>query len=161
MGLLGVHDGRKQDYDNMKSSKKTKGLERLEQAIEFEKLKAEAEVATHRKPHKIGISDREPELELGRRLQEAREVAKLTQDELSERTKLADSEGKGISRAVLSLYEVGKNRPSPRELRMLCETPGNVPRNRPGYPSSLLSTVLQTHSQLSRIHRPGNPETEL
>ena len=114
----------------MKNSKKPKGHERQEQAIAFEELKAKAEFgdhqaaedAVHRKPPKIGISDLEPELELGHRLQEVREAAKLTQGELSERTKLADSEGKGISRAVLSLYEVGKNRPSPRELRMLCES---------------------------------------
>lgn len=69
----------------------------------------------------FGISKREPELGLGERLQTARESKRLTQGELAELTKLADPEETGISRAVISMYEVGKNRPSPRELRILCE----------------------------------------
>ncbi len=113
----------------MADSKKTKPSGWKKQAEELEKLRAEAEfvdreadeTAIHTPPRDAGISNEEPELELGRRLQEAREAARLTQGELAERTKQADSEGKGISRAVLSLYEIGKNRPSPRELRMLCE----------------------------------------
>lgn len=95
-------------------------FDRLAEQAEFLDRQA-AEDAIHRKPPMIGISDLEPELELGRRIQEAREGVKLTQGELAELTKLADSESKGISRAVLSFYETGKSRPSPRELRILCE----------------------------------------
>lgn len=113
----------------MSDDKKTSVRGRKKQAVELELLRAEAEFmdrqdaeyAIHSRPPKIGISDQEPELELGHRLQEAREAAKLTQGEVAELTKHADSEGKGLSRAVISLYEIGKNRPSPRELRMLCE----------------------------------------
>ena len=96
-------------------------LARLKDQAEYLDRQA-AEDILHRKHPTIGISDQEPELELGQRLQEAREAAKLTQGELAELTKQADSEGKGISRPVLSFYETGKSRPSPRELRMLCES---------------------------------------
>lgn len=100
--------------------KAAEALEKLRTEAEFVDRET-AEAIIHVTPDGPGISKEEPELELGRRLQEAREAARLTQGELAERTKQADSEGKGISRAVLSLYEIGKNRPSPRELRMLCE----------------------------------------
>lgn len=111
-------------------TKKPKGKTKRQHDAELEALASQAEFldrqtaedAIHRKKPKIGISDLEPELELGSRLQEAREAAKLTQGEVAELTKQADSEGKGISRAVLSFYETGKSRPSPRELRMLCES---------------------------------------
>ena len=69
----------------------------------------------------VGFSVGEPERELGHRLQDARRQAGLTQGELSERTKLADASGEGIARAVISRYESGVNRPSPRELRIICE----------------------------------------
>lgn len=113
----------------MSDDKKTSVRGRKKQADEFEKLRAEAEFmdrqdaenAIHSPHGEAGISKEEPEQELGRRLQEAREAARLTQGELAERTQQTDSEGKGISRAVLSFYETGKSRPSPRELRMLCE----------------------------------------
>lgn len=111
-------------------TKKPKGKTKRQHAAGLEALASEAEFldrqsaedSIYRRPLTIGISDQEPELELGRRLQEAREAVKLTQGELAELTKQADSEGKGISRAVLSFYETGKSRPSPRELRMLCES---------------------------------------
>ena len=112
---------------DIKKTKKPRGKTRRQKDAEELAAQAEfldrqgAEEAVHRRPPKVGISDLEPELELGRRLQEAREGAKMTQGEVAELTKQADSEGKGISRAVLSLYENGRNRPSPRELRMLCE----------------------------------------
>lgn len=111
-------------------TKKSKVKTKRQQDVELEALASQAELldreiaedVIHRKHPPIGISDQEPELELGQRLQEAREASKLTQGELAELTKQADSEGKGISRAVLSFYETGKSRPSPRELRMLCES---------------------------------------
>lgn len=69
----------------------------------------------------FGVDNSEPEFELGNRLQAAREAARLTQGELSERTRLADRQGDGLSRAVISLYERGVNKPGPHEIRLLCE----------------------------------------
>lgn len=62
-----------------------------------------------------------PEDDLGQRIQENRKAKNLTQGELADLTRSLDSEEKGISRAVLSLYESGTNRPAPREIRLLCE----------------------------------------
>lgn len=62
-----------------------------------------------------------PEDDLGARIQDTRKSKNLTQGDLANLTKSLDSEEKGISRAVLSLYESGTNRPSPREIRLLCE----------------------------------------
>ncbi|WP_116749086.1 helix-turn-helix transcriptional regulator [Acidovorax sp. 99] len=62
-----------------------------------------------------------PEDDLGQRIQENRKAKNLTQGDLADLTRSLDSEDKGISRAVLSLYESGTNRPSPREIRLLCE----------------------------------------
>ncbi|TCP00944.1 helix-turn-helix protein [Rubrivivax gelatinosus] len=45
----------------------------------------------------------------------------MTQGELAELTRSLDPDEKGVSRAVISLYEAGTNRPSPREIRLLCE----------------------------------------
>lgn len=64
----------------------------------------------------------EPELELGARLAKLREAMDWSQEQLSQATKLNDATGAGISRAVISMYERGKNRPSTRELRILCDT---------------------------------------
>ncbi|KRH99221.1 hypothetical protein AO057_07115 [Curvibacter sp. PAE-UM] len=64
----------------------------------------------------------EPELELGTRLAKLRERMGWSQEQLSQATKLHDTTGAGISRAVISMYERGKNRPSTRELRILCDT---------------------------------------
>lgn len=46
---------------------------------------------------------------------------RMTQGELATLTASLDAEEKGLSRAVISLYESGKNRPSPKEIRLLCE----------------------------------------
>lgn len=118
--------------DNLKSKQKPKQkvakqlsknaiaeLDKLAKEAEFLD-REDAEARIHDRP-KLGISSDEPELELGRRIQEAREAARLTQGELAELTKQADPEGNGISRSVISFYEIGKSRPSPRELRMLSE----------------------------------------
>lgn len=107
-----------------RKTKKAKGKpEALDALIEEAKFldRERIEDALHNPASPPGISRDEPENELGTRLKEAREAIRLTQGELAEKTRLADSEGKGISRAVLSFYETGKNRPSPREIRMLCE----------------------------------------
>lgn len=64
----------------------------------------------------------EPELELGVRLAKLREKAEWSQEQLSQATKAHDATGVGISRAVISMYERGRNRPSTRELRILCDT---------------------------------------
>ncbi|MEK8087004.1 helix-turn-helix transcriptional regulator [Aquabacterium sp. A3] len=72
-------------------------------------------------PVQPGRFNEKPEEELGARIQAAREDKRLTQGELADLTKGLDPENKGISRAVVSLYEAGTNRPSPRELRLLCE----------------------------------------
>lgn len=113
--------------DNIKTKKpkakkpaQREKLEALAEEAEFVQRQHD-EDAIHRSELKVGISNEEPELDLGDRIREAREAARLTQSELAELTKQADSEQKGVSRAVLSFYETGKSRPSPRELRMLCE----------------------------------------
>lgn len=64
----------------------------------------------------------EPEKEFASRLKQLREYAELSQEELSQRTKLHDPGGEGLSRPVISMYERGKNRPGMRELRILCDT---------------------------------------
>ncbi|WP_211445208.1 helix-turn-helix domain-containing protein [Collimonas humicola] len=53
----------------------------------------------------FGVDTSEPEQELGQRLQFSREAKGLTQGQLSDLTKRADKDGKGVSRAVISLYE--------------------------------------------------------
>lgn len=59
---------------------------------------------------------------IGRRLVEAREGLGLSQQSLHARTKVHDAEGKGVSRAALSLYETGVNKPGARETIILCNT---------------------------------------
>lgn len=68
-----------------------------------------------------------PEDELGERVRYCRMSKGLTQTQLSELTKSLDAGEKGISRAVLSLYEAGTNRPSPKEIRLLCEALNTTP----------------------------------
>lgn len=95
-------------------------LQKIAEEAEFlEKEAAEALLFAPQK--RLGVLPGEPELELGQRLQHAREAKKLTQGQLAELTKRADKDGKGLSRTVVSLYELGTNRPGPREIRMLCE----------------------------------------
>lgn len=60
-------------------------------------------------------------VEIGKRLAEARTGLGLSQQAVHTRSKLHDSDGMGVSRAVLSLYERGVNKPGARELRILCE----------------------------------------
>lgn len=69
----------------------------------------------------VGISNDEPENKLGQRLEYQRRVQSLTQEQLATLTKQADKDGKGLSRGVISLYELGINRPGVKEIRLLCE----------------------------------------
>jgi transcriptional regulator with XRE-family HTH domain len=95
-------------------------LERLAAKTDFNDRQV-AEENLHAGSRQPGRLLAPPERELGARLREIRESKFLTQGELANLTKSLDSEEKGISRAVVSLYEKGTNRPSPTELRMLCE----------------------------------------
>jgi len=69
----------------------------------------------------LGFLHTEPENELGKRIEYERRANRLTQGQLAAKTALADKDGKGLSRGVLSLYELGINRPGPKEIRLLCE----------------------------------------
>ncbi|HEU0234313.1 MAG TPA: helix-turn-helix transcriptional regulator [Gallionella sp.] len=69
----------------------------------------------------LGVSTSEPESELGKRLEYQRQAKGFTQDQLATLTKQADKDGKGLSRGVISLYELGINRPGIKEIRLLCE----------------------------------------
>lgn len=103
-----------------KESKAEEAWRELEAQAEFGD-KSAAEERLQGPPRRLGILESEPEQELGERIQRAREAKGLTQGQLAELTKRADKDGKGLSRAVISLYEAGTNRPGPRELRLLCE----------------------------------------
>lgn len=116
-----------------------------------------AEDRANTTPGTIGYRTDEPEQDLGNRLQNARRMAGLTQGKLSERTKLADSKGEGVSRAVISLYENGGSRPGPRELRMLCE----VLRVSPSYLIYDSEDPFDRESDYSRYYGWGKSEAEL
>lgn len=60
-----------------------------------------------------------PEDGLGERVKLVREKLGLTHDGLSNLTKLADQEGRGISRTTVRGYELGTYKPGARELRIL------------------------------------------
>lgn len=102
------------------SSKQLNALKELEARADLGDREA-AEERIHRTPPRLGVLPHEPEQELGDRLQRAREAKGLTQGQLADLTKRSDKDEKGLSRAVISLYEAGTNRPGPREMRMLCE----------------------------------------
>lgn len=101
---------------NEENTLSTEQMRELDQLI----LMADEAVAD-REPTLFGVRTDEPEQELGERLQLAREHKGLTQAQLAELTKRADKEGKGLSRAVISLYEKNTNRPGTKEIRLLCE----------------------------------------
>lgn len=94
-------------------------LDGLGPKVEFLDRELQEELAAN--PFQPGRLRSAPENGLGDRLHEAREARRLTQGELAQLTRSLDADEKGISRAVVSLYEAGKNRPSPREIRLLCE----------------------------------------
>lgn len=60
--------------------------------------------------------------DIGKRILEARTGLGLSQQGIHTRSKLHDPDNMGISRAVLSLYETGVNKPGAREICILCET---------------------------------------
>jgi transcriptional regulator with XRE-family HTH domain len=107
-------------------------------------------------PDRLGVLPFEPELEFGERLKRARTAKGLTQGELAEQTVRADKDGKGLSRAVISLYEAGTNKPGTREMRMLCE----VLRVTPSYfiygDDDPFDTFLDRHRY--RVVGGNNPE---
>lgn len=72
-------------------------------------------------PLRVGVLTHEPERELGKRIQEARQIAGMTQEELAKSTARADREKVGVSAPVISLYERGVNKPGPKELRLISE----------------------------------------
>lgn len=111
----------------------------------------------HRHPPKLGVLQQEPELELGDRLQRAREAKGFTQGQLADLTKRADKDEKGLSRAVISLYEAGTNRPGPRELRLLCE----VLRVTPSYFIYGVDDPFDTFLERYRYGVIGNSEPEM
>lgn len=58
---------------------------------------------------------------IGRRISEARNGLGFSQQAVHTRSKMVDAEGLGVSRAALSLYETGTNKPGAREITLLCE----------------------------------------
>ena len=58
---------------------------------------------------------------IGRRISQARNGLGVSQQGISTRTAMLDADGIGISRATLSLYETGTNKPGAREILLLCE----------------------------------------
>lgn len=61
-----------------------------------------------------------PEDQLGHRVKAKRLSLRLTHDGLSELSKMADLEGRGISRTSIRGYELGTYKPGAREIRILC-----------------------------------------
>lgn len=96
-------------------------LEALASEAEFKGREWQENADADPRPRQPGRLLSAPERELGRRIQQTREAKRITQGDLSLLTKGLDDEEKGISRAVISLYEAGTNRPSPKEIRLLCE----------------------------------------
>ena len=74
---------------------------------------------TH-KQHEIVTEDNLAR-ELGQRLVRARSGLGLSQQAVHSRSKILDKDGLGVSRAVLSLYETGVNKPGAREISLLCK----------------------------------------
>lgn len=60
-------------------------------------------------------------VEIGRRISEARNSLGFSQQAVHARSKMVDPDKVGISRAALSLYETGTNKPGAREITLLCE----------------------------------------
>ncbi|MBI5899645.1 MAG: helix-turn-helix transcriptional regulator [Rhodocyclales bacterium] len=58
---------------------------------------------------------------IGARIRLARERRGWTQNQLSTRSRLIDTEHKGIARTVIVGYEAGTHKPGAREIRLLCE----------------------------------------
>ncbi|MDZ4201455.1 MAG: helix-turn-helix transcriptional regulator [Gallionella sp.] len=79
-----------------------------------------------KQPSKDITADEKPKADnlaaaIGRRLSQARSGLSLSQQAVSTRSAMLDADGVGISRATLSLYETGTNKPGAREILLLCE----------------------------------------
>lgn len=90
-------------------------------AQEAARLDAQAIRARVENPLRAGVLNWDPESDLGKRIQQGRQRAGLTQEQLAALTARADKAKGGISAPVISLYERGVNKPGPKELRLLCE----------------------------------------
>lgn len=102
------------------AARKKKPSFTIEQENALRKLEREA-IAFDSDGENAGYCSDEPEAELGKRLEYQRRAKGLTQGQLSDLTKQADQVKKGLSRGVISLYELGINRPGVKEIRLLCE----------------------------------------
>ncbi|WP_439606890.1 helix-turn-helix domain-containing protein [Hydrogenophaga sp.] len=132
-----------------------RALEKLAEEGEFlDKQNKESAAAKSRQQGRLNST---PEDKLGVRLQETRESMRMTQGELAALTASLDSEEKGISRAVISLYEKGKNRPSPKELRLLCEALKITP-NYLIYGDEHPFDSSADYERLGTVARRGDPE---
>jgi transcriptional regulator with XRE-family HTH domain len=144
-----------------------KALEKLQAiADEAALIDREAEeTRLHEKPA-FGYVTEDTEAYVGERLRDARTAVQLTQGELSERTKLADKEGTGISRNVIAFIEQGRTQPGPKEIRLLCEalriTPNRLiygeddpfeEMSRARYGTSDAETLAYVAYCFSRMHR--------
>jgi transcriptional regulator with XRE-family HTH domain len=63
-----------------------------------------------------------PESLLGKRIKAARAHYNLSAEALSRLSKLADTDGRGVSPPSISRYEAGEAMPGARELRLLCDS---------------------------------------
>lgn len=132
-----------------------KKLDKLIEEAEFvDRASAEDRIVKKRQPGRL---DTAPELKIGTRIQETRESLRMTQGELADLTKSLDSDEKGISRAVISLYEAGTNRPSPREIRLLCEALQVTP-NYLIYGDERPFDATSNYARLGTISRRSDPE---
>lgn len=122
---------------------------------EYQK-KLEEELRTSDAPP-LGFLHTEPESELGKRIEYERRANRLTQGQLAAKTVLADKDGKGLSRGVLSLYELGINRPGPKEIRLLCE----VLRVSPSYLIYGNDDPFDNRSEYDRYGGTARSEAEL
>lgn len=103
----------------MTTKKKNPSLT-IEQENALRKLEREA-VGVDSNGENAGYCSDEPESQLGKRLEYQRRAKGLTQGQLADLTKQADQAKRGLSRGVISLYELGINRPGVKEIRLLCE----------------------------------------
>ncbi len=130
-------------------------LEALETETEFiDRQSSEERASKVLQPGRLSSA---PERELGKRIQETRESKRITQGELSQLTLSLDDEDKGISRAVISLYESGTNRPSPKEIRLICEALKITP-NFLIYGDEEPFHTLNNYERLGTIGRGTDPE---
>lgn len=91
-----------------------------------DKKKQPSKITSKGQPQSKSVPVNKPKVdklaqEIGRRISEARNGLGFSQLAVQTRTKMADTDGVGVSRAALSLYETGTNKPGAREITLLCE----------------------------------------